>query len=111
LITFADRMGVARMCVFMGSQWSYEPSPEEFRLDNDEVLRAVAHRPDRLFGFVCLNPQHVQASLDELSRGVRDGPMVGVKLWVAKHRNAAELDSIISRAAEGITTVSRHYAA
>lgn len=108
LIEFADRMGIARMCIYMGLSWSYEPSPEKLRQDNDEVLRAVAHRPDRLFGFVYLSPQHVAASLAELDRCVRDGPMVGVKLWVAAHCNAAELDPILTRAGELHAPVFQH---
>ena len=39
-----------------------------------------------------------QASLEELDRCVRDGPMVGVKLWVARHCYAPELDPITERA-------------
>jgi len=56
LIEFADRMGVARMCVFMGLDWSYEPSPEKLRQENDEVLQALSHWHHRAFGFVYLNP-------------------------------------------------------
>jgi predicted TIM-barrel fold metal-dependent hydrolase len=108
LIEYADRMRITRMCVFMGLEWAYEPSAEKLKHDNDEVLRAVAHRPDRLLGFVYLSPQHVQASLDELNRCVRDGPMVGVKLWVAKRCNARELDPIISRATELEVPVLQH---
>jgi uncharacterized protein len=108
LLTFADRMGVSQLCIFMGMKWSYVPSPEKLRQDNDEILRAVRHRPDRLLGFVYLNPQHVQASLDELNRCIRDGPMVGVKLWVAKQCQAAELDPIIARATELKAPVLQH---
>ncbi|MEX2172620.1 MAG: amidohydrolase family protein [Pirellulales bacterium] len=108
LIEYADRMGISRLCVFMGMKWSYEPSPDELKQANDEVLRAVSHRPDRLFGFGYLSPQHVNASLDELNRCVRDGPMVGVKLWVAKHCNAAELDPLVKRAGELKALVFQH---
>ena len=108
LLEYADRMGIARLCVFMGMEWSYDPSPEKMRQDNDEVLRAVHHFPDRAFGFVYLNPKHTQASLDELNRCVRDGPMVGVKLWVAQHCNAPELDPIIERATELKAVVFQH---
>src|ERR1041385_2556609 len=92
LLEFADRMGIERLCVSMGLKWSYGPSPEDLRRQNDEVLRAVSRFPDRAFGFVYLNPNHVEASLAELDRCVRDGPMVGAKLWVARHCNAPELD-------------------
>ncbi len=108
LLEYADRLGIARLCVFMGMEWSYEPSPEQMRQENDDVLRAIRAYPDRAFGFVYLNPRHTQASLDELNRCVRDGPMVGVKLWVAEHCNAPDLDPIISRAAALKAPVLQH---
>jgi len=108
LLEYADRMGIARLCVFMDMQWSYDPSPERMRQENDEVLRASRHFPNRASGFVYLNPKHTQASLDELNRCVRDGPMVGVKLWVAQHCNAPELDPILERASELKAVVFQH---
>ncbi len=108
LLEFADRLGIARLCVFMGMEWSYDPSPEKLRLDNDQVLRAISHFPGRAFGFVYLNPKQTRASLDELNRCVADGPMVGVKFWVAQHCNAPELDPLIARAAELKALVFQH---
>jgi predicted TIM-barrel fold metal-dependent hydrolase len=101
-------MGVERLCVFMGMEFSYDPSAEKLRQENDEVLRAVRAFPDRAFGFVYLNPKHTQASLDELNRCVRDGPMVGVKLWVAQHCDAPELDPLVRRATELGVPVFQH---
>lgn len=108
LLEFADRMGVSRLCVFMGMEWSYDPAPETLRRENEEVLRAIRSFPDRAFGFVYLNPRHTQASLDELNRCVRDGPMVGVKLWVAEHCDSALLDPIVERAGELGALVFQH---
>jgi hypothetical protein len=108
LITFADRLGIERLCVFMGMKWSYDPSPEDMRRQNDEVLEAVRHWQQRAFGFVYLNPNHAEASLAELDRCVRDGLMVGVKLWVARHCNTPELDSIIQRATALKAPVLQH---
>ncbi len=108
LLQYADRMGIARLCVFMGMKFSYDPKPDDMRRQNDEVLRAVKRFPDRAFGFVYLNPKHTQASLDELNRCVADGPMVGVKLWVAEHCNAPSLDPIVRRAAELKAVVLQH---
>ena len=34
-------MGIERLCVFMGMNWSYDPSPEDMRQQNDEVLAAL----------------------------------------------------------------------
>jgi hypothetical protein len=108
LLEYADRLGIARLCLSMGMEWSYDPPPEKMWQENDEVLRALRAHPDRAFGLVYLNPQHTQASLDELNRCVRDGPMVGVKLWVAQHCNAPELDPLIARAAELKAPVLQH---
>jgi len=108
LVRYADRMGIARLCVYMGMNWSYDPSPEEFRKQNDEVLQALSHWHDRAFGFVYVNPKHVDASLAEIDRCVRDGPMVGVKLWVARRANTPELDPIIDRAAKLKAVIFQH---
>jgi predicted TIM-barrel fold metal-dependent hydrolase len=78
------------------------------RRQNDEVLRALRAHPDRAFGLVYLTPKHPKESLEELDRCVRDGPMVGVKLWVAARCNAPELDSIIERAVELSAPVLQH---
>lgn len=108
LLEFADRLGIERLCVMMGMNWSYDPSPDDLRRQNDEVLRAVTRFPQRAFGFVYLNPKHVEASLAELDRCVRDGPMVGVKLWVAQRCNTPELDPIVRRATELKAVVLQH---
>lgn len=108
LLAYADRLGIERLCVFMGMTWHHDPSPAEMRKQNDEVLRAVNRFPDRAFGFVYLNPKHTEASLGELDRCVRDGPMVGVKLWVARHCNAPELDPLVHRATELKAVVLQH---
>ena len=108
MLEYADRMGIARLCVFMGMEFSQDPSPEKLRRENDEVLQALRHYPDRALGFVYLNPKHTQASLNELNRCVRDGPMVGVKLWVALPCNRPELDPILERAAQLKAVVYQH---
>lgn len=108
LVRFADRMGIARLCVSMGMDWSYDPAPDDLRRQNDEILQALSHWHDRAFGFVYLNPRHVEASLAELDRCVGDGPMVGVKLWVAVRASAPGLDPIVRRAAELKAPILQH---
>ncbi len=108
LMRFADRMGVDRFVFFMGYPWSTDPDPAEFRRQNDQVLQALSHWHDRAFGFVYLNPKHVEESLQELDRCVRDGPMVGVKLWVALRCNQPNLDPIVARATELNAVVFQH---
>src|SRR5687768_3387384 len=98
VMQYADRMQIERLVFFMGWPWSYDPSPDEFRRQNDQVLHALAHWHHRAFGFAYLNPKHVEESLVELDRTVRDGPFVGIKLWVAERANSENLDPIIRRA-------------
>jgi len=107
-LKYADRMGIRRVVVSMGMSHSYDPSPEDLRRQNDDVLRAIRHAPDRVFGFVYLNPKHGPESLKELDRCVRDGPMVGVKLWVAVHCNDPRLDPIVRRAAQLKAAIYQH---
>jgi predicted TIM-barrel fold metal-dependent hydrolase len=108
LLKFADSMGIERIIVFMGYPWAYDPSPEEVRRQNDQVLQAVEHSHGRAFGFVYLNPKHTEESLDEMDRCVRDGPMVGIKLWVAIRCCDKCLDPIVRRAAQLKAPVLQH---
>lgn len=108
LMEYADRMGIDRVVVFMGYPFLADPSPRELREQNDQVLQALSHWHHRAFGFVYLNPKHTAASLEELDRCVRDGPMVGVKLWIAERAAAASLDPIIERTVELKAPVFQH---
>jgi predicted TIM-barrel fold metal-dependent hydrolase len=108
LLMYADRMGVERMVVCMGMRTVQDPSPEELRQQNDEVLRAVAHAPDRLFGFVFLSAKQPEASLRELDRCVRDGPMVGVKCWLAAVCTEPRLEPVVRRIAELKVPILHH---
>jgi uncharacterized protein len=108
LVARADRMGIERLVVFMGYPTVVDPSPDELRRQNDQVLQALSHWHDRAFGFAYVSPHHVEASLREIDRCVRDGPMVGIKLWVAKKCRAPELDPIIDRAAALKAVVFQH---
>jgi len=108
ILTYADRMGIERLCLYMGMPWSQHPTPAKLRQENDQVLEVLKLHPDRLFGFVYVSGEHVEASLAEIDRCVRDGPMVGIKLWVAKKCNAAELDPIVERAAALKAVIFQH---
>jgi uncharacterized protein len=108
MIRYADRMGIDRLCTYMGYPMEENPSPETLRAQNNQVLQAISHWHHRAFGFVYLNPNYLQVSLDELNRCVRDGPMVGVKLWVARRANTPELDPIIERAGTLRAVIFQH---
>ncbi len=108
ILEVADRLGIHRLCVYMGMKWSYDPTPADFRKQNDEVLAAVRRFPDRAFGFAYLNPKHPRESLDEINRCIADGPMVGVKLWVAAHADLPAFDPLVDRIAELNAVLFQH---
>ncbi|HEX7449089.1 MAG TPA: amidohydrolase family protein [Pirellulales bacterium] len=108
LMRYADRMGIERVCLFMGWPLTQHPSPERLREENDQVLEALEHWHDRAFGFCYVSGEHVEASLREIDRCVRDGPMVGLKLWVARRCGDPQLDPIIRRAAQLKAVIFQH---
>jgi predicted TIM-barrel fold metal-dependent hydrolase len=108
MIRIADRMGVDRLCVYMGYPHIYDPKPEELQAQNDQVMQGLEKWHHRAFGFVYLNPNYPDFSLRELDRCVRDGRMVGIKLWVAKRAIAPELDAIIERAGALRAVIFQH---
>jgi hypothetical protein len=108
LVKYSDRVGIERSVVFMGYPLVNDPSPDQLREQNDQVLRAVRAFRDRTLSFAYLNPRHLDFSLEEFDRRVRDGPMVGIKLWTAIRCNAPELDPIIERAASLGAVIYQH---
>ena len=98
LLKFADRLGVERVVLSLGFTIYPDPSPQQLREENDQVLRVLRRWPDRVFGLVYLSPNQLEFSLQEFDRCVRDGPMVGIKLLTAKRCSAPELDPIVERA-------------
>jgi uncharacterized protein len=108
MLRFADRMRVERMCVYLGYPFSTDPPPDDLRTQNNQVLEALRVGRERMMGFVYLNPNYLDFSLTELDRCVRDGPMVGVKLWVAKRASAKELDVIVNRASALKAAIFQH---
>lgn len=108
LIELADRMGIARVVVFMGYPFLTDPSADQLRQQNDQVLQALEHWHDRAFGFVYVSPNHVETSLAEMERCIANGPMVGIKLWVARRCRDEAIDAIIRRAAELKAVIFQH---
>lgn len=108
LVRAMDRMAVDRVCVYMSYPFLADPTPDQLRQQNDQVIAALTHHHDRAFGFAYCSGRHPDASLKEIDRCVRDGPMVGVKLWVAKRCAAGELDPIIKRAVELKCVILQH---
>jgi len=108
LLGDADIMGISRVITFMGWPWAVRPTPEQVRSQNDQVFQALNHAPQRLLGYVYLNPADGPGSLDEIKKWVADGPMVGIKLWVAERCDQKRLDPILSLATKLNAVVYQH---
>lgn len=108
LLVYADRMGVQRLVFFMGWPFLSNPTPEQLRKQNDQVLEALALAPDRVFGFAYVSGEHPDESLKEIERCITNGPMLGIKLWTARHCSEAALDPIVRRCGELQAVVYQH---
>ena len=109
LLSVADRVGIEKLCVHLGMTLGVQdPPPEQLTRDNDAVMKAIEAGKGRILGYVYLNPNHLEFSLKELDRCVRDGPMVGVKLHVSLRCDAPQLDPILRRATELKAVVYQH---
>ncbi|MBS7607240.1 MAG: amidohydrolase family protein [Candidatus Bathyarchaeia archaeon] len=73
LIREMDRCGVDMACVSGGGL------PHEIKMMNERVLEAVTRYPNRLIGFVRLNPKFSDV-LDDLDYYIRDRGFRGIKL-------------------------------
>ena len=108
LLAVADRHRIERLCLFFSRTWAATPSPKELREDNDYVLQALSHWSDRAFGFCYVSGEHPQASVDEIDRCIANGPMVGIKLWVARRAADKQLDAIIEKASKHHAVIFQH---
>lgn len=109
VIRCADRLGIERVILSQGYSTTLHPSKDLIREENDRVMRAVRHFPDRAFGSVYLSPLFPEFCLEEFDRCVRDGPMIAVGELEADVRcSAPEMDPIVERAASMKAPILQH---
>lgn len=110
LIRHMDRLGIERIILSQGfEQYPDHPTPQQVRIENDRVMRAVRHRPERAYGSLYISPDHVDLALAEFDRCVRDGPMVAVgEIQTDVRCSAPALDPIVERAAELHLPILQH---
>ena len=110
LVKCMDRVGVERLILSQGYSADQHPNPpEQFRLENDRVIRAVEAFPDRAYGSVYLTPALLDFSMQELNRCVRDGPMVMIGEIEAEARcNVRDMDPIAEWAIANEVVILQH---
>jgi predicted TIM-barrel fold metal-dependent hydrolase len=100
LVRHMDKLGVERLLLSQGfGQYMYHPTPEQVRIENDRVMEAVRHFPDRAYGSLYISPDHVESCLQEFDRCIRDGPMVMIgEVETDVRCNSPALDPLVERA-------------
>ena len=58
----------------------YKPTPAQFRQDNARVYEWMKREPGFVHGWIYVNPEYEQESLDEIDRAVNEYGMIGIKL-------------------------------
>jgi predicted TIM-barrel fold metal-dependent hydrolase len=74
---------------------------------NDFTVALGRDHPDRIRGYVCVNPNYTEHALAEIARG-RDGGMIGVKLAASRRANDPLLDPICEAAREWGLPILHH---
>lgn len=96
IVQTAQEVGISRLLVSSLGNTGYiqYPTPEEMREANDHVLEAIARFPGVIDGWCYATPEHLRESLLEIQRCVADGPMIGIKLWIARKASDSSVDAI-----------------
>jgi predicted TIM-barrel fold metal-dependent hydrolase len=68
------------------------------RAANDHVLETIQRFPDTILGWCYVTPEYLPESLEEIRRCISDGPMVGIKLWIARKASDSSVDAIADAA-------------
>jgi predicted TIM-barrel fold metal-dependent hydrolase len=110
LLRDMDRLGIERLMLSQGfGEFEMSATPDQIRVENDRIMRAVKHAPDRAYGSLFLNPRNGASCLDEIDRCIRDGPMVMIgELETDVRCNSPLLDSIVERATSMNVPILQH---
>jgi predicted TIM-barrel fold metal-dependent hydrolase len=107
-----ERIGItAHVASILGS-WghtspTYFPSPDDLRYGNDALLALQRAHPDRIRGYVAVNPNYPAHALGEIDRAF-DAGMIGVKLAASRRADDPLLDPICRRAAAAGVPILHH---
>jgi predicted TIM-barrel fold metal-dependent hydrolase len=85
----------------------YFPSPRDVTAGNDALLALQRARPDRVRGYVCVNPNYGAHARTEIVRCL-DAGMIGIKLAASRRADDPLLDPIAALALERRAPVLQH---
>ena len=107
-----ERVGITIHVASILGSWgltspTYFPSPGDCRYGNDFMLRLQREHPDRIRGYVVVNPNYTEHAVEEIRRCL-DAGMIGVKLAASRRADDPLLDPICAVAAERGVPVLHH---
>jgi predicted TIM-barrel fold metal-dependent hydrolase len=107
-----ERIGITGHVASILGSWghtspTYFPSPDDLRYGNDALLALHRAHPDRIRGYVAVNPNYPAHALGEIDRCLSGG-MIGVKLAASRRADDPLLDPICRRAADAGVPVLHH---
>src|SRR2546426_5460366 len=107
-----ERMGVTIHVASVLGTWGrpspvYSPSPPDLQYGNDALLALERAHPDRIRGYVTVNPNYTAHALGEIDR-CRAAGMIGVKLAASRRAHDPLLDPICELARERGLPVLHH---
>src|SRR5207302_1276419 len=91
-----DRIGVTHHVASILGSWgltspTYFPSPRDLEYGNDALLALERQHPDRIRGYVTVNPNYAAHARAEIARCL-DAGMVGIKLAASRTASNVYVD-------------------
>ena len=86
-----ERIGITRHVASVLGSWGltspiYFPSPSDLTYGNDRLVELQRLHPDRIRGYVTVNPNYPDHVTSEITRGMAAG-LVGIKLAASRRAN------------------------
>jgi len=107
-----ERAGITLHVASILGSWghtspTYFPSPEDVAYGNAAMRALQRAHPDRIRGYVAVNPNFTRHAVAEIERGLAEG-MVGIKLGASRRASDPLLDPIARLAAERGVPILQH---
>lgn len=107
-----DRIGITIHVASILGTWggrspTYFPSPADLEHGNDAMLALQRAHPDRIRGYVTVNPNYTAHAEREIHRGLGAG-MVGIKLAASRRADDVLLDPVARLAREHGVPILQH---
>ena len=111
-LAVGERIGITLHVASILGSWghtspTYFPSPADLSYGNAALRALEREHPDRIRGYVAVNPNFTAHAVGEIERGLAEG-MVGIKLGASRRASDALLDPIARLAAERAVPILQH---